>query len=117
MWISRGEYRRLLRALARSERRADALQVSLEVERSENRRAERHWANSMLRARQIGAFPLQPVQQLPSGRADINSQFEEVAYIDPGELEAVIAEGIAHGFTAKEAENMLRKDRGLPLLS
>lgn len=55
MWLSRSTYRQLLRALAYERQRSRRAEQALELERHENRSAERHWANALLRAKQ--SFP------------------------------------------------------------
>lgn len=105
MWISRSHYRLLLKQLARAEARVDELL-----------RAERHWANMLLRAKQIGAFPLAEKTRAPIEQTTDDNQLIS-ADIDPGELAVQVAEGAKFGYSAKEVENMMRKDRGLPLIT
>lgn len=117
MWIFRSHYRLLLKQLARAEHRVQELEGLLAIERSENRRSERHWANMFLRSK-LGAnsFPLpaQPAKAATPAGGLLEPVPEE---IDPGELEALVAAGEAYGVSALEAENMLRAQRGLPLKS
>lgn len=115
-WISRGEMRRLLRQLSRAEHRAESAQQSLDIERHDNRAAERHWSNMMLRARQIGAYPLPELaSKSPLVPADLDAG-PQPTDLDLGELEAVVAAGALSGVTPRDAENFLRREKGLPLI-
>lgn len=111
MWISRGEYQRLSEQLDRAEDRLDEATAALATERAENRRAERHFANMLLR--RAGTFPVPPVEKPPDFSA-FEGELESVGpSIDPGELEAHVAEGAVFGLSAEEVEQRLRQQRGL----
>jgi topoisomerase IA-like protein len=110
MWLSPREYRGLLRQIARAERRATAAEQSLEIERHENRLAERHWSNQMLRKN--GAYPQQGEKAEPAPRPP--KVFEPV--IDQGELQALQQEARRLGLDPKTAENVLREEKGMPLI-
>ena len=132
MWLSRSEYERLrgieitqgvtkvvhsreLREMARrmqsAERRAAEAESALSIERHDNSRTVRHLINSVLRAKEIGAYPL-PVDKAdkPAAASHRELTFEES--VDPGELEAVIAAGAAAGVSRDEAIAFLRKEKG-----
>lgn len=112
MWISKGEYKRLLRALARSEQRADNLFAALAEERTANREAERHWANMLLRAKQT--YPLPPkAVPIPSSDEPELQPAGEVPGMDEGELEALIAAGAQYGVDRASVIRTLREERGL----
>lgn len=112
MWISRGEYRRLLRAIARAERRAEILFDALTDERTANREAERHWANMLLRAKQTYPLPAKPAmpQLTDSPPLELAS---EVPGMDPGEVDAVVATGAQYGLDRASVIRTLREERGL----
>lgn len=105
MWISRSHYRLLLKQLARAEDRVDELL-----------RAERWWANMLLRAKQIGGVPMPPKQTTPIEQTTADDQLEGIG-IDPGELAVQVAEGARYGVSAKDVENRMREIRGMPLIS
>lgn len=112
MWISRNEYRRLLRALARAERRAESYFAALADEREANREAERHWANMLMR--RAGSFPLPPksVAAQPVDSPELQST-SEVPGMDPGEIEALVLAGTEYGQTRADVIRLLRNERGL----
>jgi hypothetical protein len=111
MWLSPREYRGLLRQIARAERRATAAEQSLEIERHENRLAERHWSNQVLRKN--GAYPQQAEKAEPIAPRPPRV-FEPV--IDQGELKALEQEARRLGLDPKVAEKVLREEKGLPLI-
>lgn len=112
MWISKGEYRRLVRAALRAERRIDQLTEDLTVERAENRRAERHWADMLLRAKQTYPLPAKPTAvPVPA-----DSPLEPAGIIpgmDDGEVEALIATGATYGMSRDDAIRSIKQARGL----
>lgn len=110
MWISRGEYRRLLRALARAERRADAYFVALSEERTANREAERHLTNMILR--KAGSFPQPKKVPVPESAPELTPS-GEVPGMDPGELDALVLTGSQYGVSRADVIRELRKERGL----
>lgn len=110
MWISRGEYKRLLRALARAERRAESYFAALADEREANREAERHWADMLLRAKQTYPLPKKPTQPVDSPELQSTS---EVPGMDPGEIEALVLAGTEYGQTRADVIRFLRNERGL----
>lgn len=113
MWIGKGEYRRLLRQLARAEQRATSAEASLDIERHENNRMIRHLTNAFLRSKAIGAFPLQAEKPSPAITGPDSEQLVPVE-LDQGELDALIAVGEQYGVSPRDAENVLRKEKGLP---
>lgn len=106
MWVSKREYQGLLDRVAAAESRAAQAEESLELERHENRLAERHWSNAILRAKQ--AYPMaaeKPVEATkPPPRQPV---------IDPGELEALQNEARRLNIDPREAERILRAEKGL----
>lgn len=107
MWLAKGEYKRLLRELARAEKRALTAESALAAERTENRIAERWWADCVLRAKQ--ALPLSARQ---TGTEPPDEQLPVPVY-DDGELEAVIAQGAAYGVSAAEARRLFLQSKGI----
>lgn len=81
MWLPKLAYTQLLRTLAEERRRVRRLEEALELERHENREAERHWADSLLRAKQSWPMQKQPV---PTREAELVLE----AVLDPGVVEA-----------------------------
>ena len=111
MWISRGEYRRLLRSYAQAERRADTLFAALAEERAANREAERHWANQVLRAR--GSFPMPTKSVALPSDAPALELTSEVPGMDAGELDALVLAGAQYGVSRADVIRELRNERGL----
>ena len=111
MWISRGEYKRLVRDLARSERRAEAYFTALEAERAANREAERHWADMLLRAKQTYPLPKKPAVQEPPP-PDLTPA-TEVPGMDQGEIDALVLAGAEYGQSRADVIRFLRNERGL----
>lgn len=104
MWLPRAEYDRLVTQV-------ESTQEALALERAENRRVERHWANMFLRRMQT--FPVPPT---PSVAPPVTNDFTPVPPdLDLGELEAFIAAGAEMGVSADEATRLLRMERGLPV--
>jgi hypothetical protein len=106
-FVSRALYRNVQRQLVAERRRAEALFDALELERRENRLAERHWANQFLR--KMNAYPQQPVKddaEKPTVR-----NFAPV--YDPGELAAVIEEAQRLGVSVADAKAMFAKEKGI----
>lgn len=103
MWLSKSVYKQLLRTLAEERRRARRAEESLELERHENRAAERHWANALLRAKQ--AFPMQPEKQPPREKPLV---LEPV--LDPGVVEAHKQYAKDHGIDL-DVEQYLRREQ------
>lgn len=112
MWISRSEYRRLVRDKLRAERRADNLIDLLMAERAENRQAERWWSNALLRAK--GSFP-QPakVDQPPGSPALELANTSLVPGMDDGEVEALVTTGAEYGQSRDDVIRFLKRERGL----
>jgi hypothetical protein len=109
MWLARREYRSLLKQIARAERRALSAESALELERHENRLSERHWSNQLLR--KVNAYPQ------PDAKAEKPKPLAVFTpTIDPSELAALQTEAIRLGLNPKEAENVLRQEKGLPLV-
>lgn len=104
MWVSKREYQGLLNQLKLAEERADKAEAALELERHENRRAERHWSNSLLRAKQ--SFP--QVEEKPPPPPPLPRKPE----IDPGELAALEAEAIRQGLDPARAREVLLQEQG-----
>lgn len=105
MWLSRAEYDRLVLQV-------ESAQEALALERAENRRAERHWANMFMR--RLQTFPLASTDQ--SVTTPVTNDFTPPPpEIDPGELEAMIAVGADMGVSKDEVERLLRMERGLPV--
>lgn len=111
MWLSRGEYKRLLRALARAERRADSCFAALADERAGNREAERHFANMLMR--RAGTFPLPPKPVAQSADGPELQPASEIPGMDPGEIEALVLAGTEYGQTRADVIRFLRNERGL----
>lgn len=105
MWLSRSQYRSLCRQIARAERRASLAEEAACLERIENRRAERHWANALLRAKQ--AFPMVEKPAVPSAPS---AHTRPSTPWDEGELEALQAKAAELGIDPAEAINVLRRD-------
>lgn len=112
MWISKGEYRRLLRLVRLGERRSEVLFDALMAERASNREAERHWANMLLRAKQT--YPLQPKppSPLPVDGPPLEPA-SEVPGMDPGEVEALVEAGSQYGVPRADVIRTLKQERGL----
>lgn len=102
------QYRRLRLA----ERHAHEADTALAIERHEAFRMVRHLTNMLLRAKEIGAYPLQTsAEEKAETVTDSRPQtFEEA--IDPGELEAVIAAGLSYGISKEEAIKLLKREKG-----
>lgn len=105
MWVSRREYQGLLDRIAVAEARATKAEESLELERHENRLAERHWSNQLLRAKQ--SFPLAEAKSTPPPPPRTIRPV-----IDPGELAALEAEAVRRGIDPREAEKVLLAEQG-----
>lgn len=114
MWISKGEYQRLVRDRLRAERRADDLFAALTAERAANRTSERHWANMFLRSKAIGAFP-QPREEpkTPAPELEPANPDTLIPGMDDGEVEAVVATGQSYGVSREETLRLLKQQRGL----
>lgn len=93
MWLPKLAYTQLLRTLAEERRRVRRLEEALELERHENRLAERHWSDSLLRAKQ--SFPMQKTP-VPVREAELI-------------LEPVIDDGVI------EAHKQWAKDHGIDI--
>lgn len=109
MWLPKAVYQLLREQLAGAQSRISELEHSLELERHENRLAERHWANSLLRARQ--AYPMQADKP-----ASEPKRAELVPVVDPGERQALIETARSMGIEnpEQEADRILREEKGLP---
>lgn len=113
MWISRGEYRRLVRDKLRAERRVDHLTELLLAELAENRRAERWWSNMLLRAKSTYPLPPKPVPT-PSDAPPLEPANPVlVPGMDDGEVEALIDTGANYGQSRTDVISFLRRERGL----
>lgn len=113
MWISRAEYRRLLRQLDRAEQRADGAATELANERKEHYRMVVHLTNALLRSKAIGAFPMP--EKAP---AELPGELEPAALtldqlMDPGEIEALVETGAQHGLDRASVLRMLEEEKGL----
>lgn len=96
-----------VRRIRVAESRTERAETALELERHENRLAERHWANQLLRAKQ--AFPLQPEKEAkPAPRANPVGTL-----IDPGELEALETEALRLGIDPARAREILYNEHGI----
>ena len=112
MWISKGEYRRLVRDKLRAERRVDTLIDLLMAERADSRQAERWWANALLRAK--GSFPQPAKVDLPTDAPElVPANQGPVPGMDEGEVDALIAAGAEYGQTRDDVIRFLRRERGL----
>lgn len=111
-WISRAEYRRLVRDKLRAERRADNLIDLLMAERAENHRAERWWSNALLRAKNSFPLPVQPVVQPPDTPELVPANQPLVAGMDDGEVEALIEAGRECGQDRVSVIEFLKRERG-----
>lgn len=105
-WVSRALYFNVLRQLASERRRAEGLSDALELERHENRLAERHWANQFLR--KMNAYPQQPVKDTLE-----KSSYVPKPVYDPGELAAVVEEAKRLGVSVADARAMFAKEKGI----
>lgn len=103
MWLPRSAYRQLLRTVAEERRRARRAENALELERHENRAAERHWANMLLRAKQ--SYPMQTEKPKPVEQPLI---LEPV--IDPGIVEAHRQFARDHGIDL-DVEQFLKREQ------
>ena len=106
MWVNKAVYRALLRELAEQRREVRALREAVELERHENRLAERHWSNSLLRAKQSYPLTEKPAEP-PKPATRLKPQ------IDQGELEALQREAIRHGLDPSEALRVLEQEKGI----
>lgn len=105
MYLPRAEYDRLVSQL-------ETAQEALALERAENRRSERHWANMFMR--RLQTFPLASTDA--SVTTPVTDDFTPPPpEIDPGELEAMVAVGADMGVPKEEVERLLRMERGLPV--
>jgi hypothetical protein len=105
MWINRTEYQRL-------SQQVEALQASLDVERAENRRAERWWSNMWLR--HMKSFPLPP-KNIAVSSPTTASDLEPVPSVafDTAEMAAVVEMGQQYGVDRAEAERLYRQSKGI----
>lgn len=107
MLVAKSAYQRVCDEVAYLRERVGHLEAQIELERHENRTAERHWANSLLRAKQ--SYPQQqektPEVSRPAPTLD--------QLVDPGEREALRAEAVRLGIDPVLADEVLRKERGL----
>lgn len=112
MWLSRAEYDRLAQQLESAQSALESAQIELRLERAENRRSERHWANMFLRRMQT--FPLVE-KAAPASTAESAPTASPTASpaIDPGELEAMIETGAAMGVSEEEVKRLLARERGI----
>lgn len=99
----RSELRALLRRVHIAEQQAVEARSALELERHENREAERHWANALLRAKQ--SFP-QPSKQPARESMTAFEQVPTTAY-DAGELAALEDEALRLGIDPARAKEIL----------
>lgn len=113
-WISRAEYDCLLAAIDNAERRAAGAESALAAERAANRESERHWADMFLRRMQT--FPLPKKSPAATTPVEANPALvpvAEIAGMDEGELEALVATGAAYGVSRADVIRELRRERGL----
>lgn len=107
-WISKGEYRRLLRQLARAERRADQAESALYAEREHRMADIRHLVSMLLR--RANSYPLptaQPAEPAPVPDTDLYADQP----MDPGEYEALLEAGLAMGLSQQDIEAKLAAER------
>lgn len=102
MFLPRAEYDRLVRQL-------ETAQLALELERAENRRAERWQMNMLLRRAKSFPLPEKPSVTEPVTEDNTVAPTD----IDPGELEALQEVGAQYGIDAAEVEEMLKRERGI----
>lgn len=103
MWLPKTVYQQLLRTLATERKRVQRLEEALELERHENRTAERHWADSLLRAKQ--SWPMQK-QPTPAREAELVLE----AVIDPGVVEAHRQWAKEHGLEDVDIDQLFRSN-------
>jgi hypothetical protein len=108
-WLSSGEYRRLLRALARAESRADRSEASLTSERAAYLIDVRHLVSMFLRSR--GSYPLPTARSEPQPVAE-NAVSPAVEPIDAGEYEALLEAAGQYGVSRAQVDELLARERG-----
>lgn len=109
-WLSRGEYRRLLRQLGRAEQRADQAESALSAERAAFMRDIRHLTSMLLR--RAGSYPL-PEPAKPAFVPDpVHWQPAPELPIDPGEYEALLATAADYGVDKAGVDSLLARERG-----
>ena len=109
MFVSKAAYQRAVDEVVYLRARVGHLEERLELERHENRMAERHWSNALLRAKQ--AFPQSEKVAVPVPKAPPTLD----QLVDPGEREALRTEAARLGIDPALADEILRKERGLAL--
>lgn len=106
MWLSQAVYTLLEQQLTEARARIAVLEEALELERHENRKAERHWSNALLRARQ--AFP--QVEE----KSPLLTAVPREPELDPGELAALEDEARRIGIDPALAREVLLKEQVIP---
>lgn len=99
MWLSKREYEQLTQ-------RAECAEQALELERHENRLAERHWANALLRANR--QYP-----KVERDQPDMRAASIRMPVIDEGELAALTMEANRLGIDPEVAKQTLYAEKGL----
>jgi hypothetical protein len=107
MWISKGEYRRLLRQLATAEARFDRAVSDLATEREARMVDVRHLVSMLLR--KANTYPLPEAK--PAISPDPHT-WEPVrdADMDPGEYEALLETAAAMGMSQTDLNRKLHEE-------
>ena len=109
-WLSKAELRRLLRSIARAERRADRAESALELERLDNNKMTRHMTNMFLR--KSNTFPLVDKPAVPVEPMEV----QRGPRYDPGELVALEAEAERLGLKKEDARSLFMREKDLDVL-
>lgn len=102
MWLNQAEYDRLVRQL-------ESAQLALELERAENRRSERHWANMFMR--RLQTFPLSPKTEGSTVTTPVTDGMTAVPVVDDGERRALIEAGAEMGVSVEDVDRLLELER------
>lgn len=102
MFLPRAEYDRLVLQL-------ETAVLELRLERIENRRAERHMTNMLLR--RAGTFPVPPATPEASVTTSVTDNLAPIPPVDPGERRALIEAGAAVGVSAEDVDQLLELER------
>lgn len=98
MWVRQDDYEYL-------KSRITELETQLQSERTENRKAERHWSNQFLR--KANSYPLTAE---PKPTAELPPAVVVPAY-DAGELEALETEAVRLGLTREQAREFFAREK------